>query len=137
MKAYIRDVANQLGLREWAFHLSDFPPEKGGLGGSFGATIGRRHGELRFADSARADWSAEEWRQTVIHELLHAHLAPLRATLFGDLFDNRLLSQLAYELFFDGCDRHMEYAVDGIAVAIAPMFPLIEWPKGEDTCSES
>jgi hypothetical protein len=47
----------------------------------------------------------------------------------NDLWEGRLLGQEAYRAIECGFRRQMEFAVDGIAEAIAKHYPLIEWPK--------
>lgn len=80
---------------------------------------------VTFADDVR-DWSLEGLRQTVAHELIHAHLAPLVEMLRADL--NGVLEQQAYVLFNRGATRWLEYAVEAFAEAMDRHLPLIEWP---------
>lgn len=41
------------------------------------------------------------------------------------------MQQQTYEVLMAGFRRNIEFAVDGLASALAPSLPLIDWPKGK------
>jgi len=131
LERYIRWIANEMGLRDWTFHVVIAQPTaKGsddGSGHEWGAMCtpipGRKHATLTFHPERRDDELAE-LRQTVVHELVHCHFFGLWDTCRRDL----PLDEEAYEMWIEGVRRHMEYGVDAVADAIAPRMPLIKWP---------
>jgi transposase len=134
---YCRDLADKLELRDW--WVSTRVGDPGGPDGRYdgkrwGASCesipGQKHVKVVFDPECR-DWRREELRKTVTHELIHAHLAPLTEMVRVDLQPH--LGAQGYHLFDDGFTRHLEFAVDALADAVAPSLPLIEWPKGKAT----
>jgi hypothetical protein len=113
--AYIRSTADEMGLRDWEIRLSDEPAREG-KGASVGCVFGRK-----FA-------SPEDQRDTIVHELIHLHLEPASDMVYRDL--EKILGRPADAAFTNGFDRQLEYAIDGLAGALAQHTPLIEWPKG-------
>lgn len=67
----------------------------------------------------------EELRETVVHELVHCHLAPLWAQLRQDLLSP--FGQETYDAFLASVERNMEFGVDALSVALAKHMPLIDW----------
>lgn len=130
--AYCREIADKLELRDW--WVSTRVEDPGGpdrqdgkrWGASSDSTPGQKHVKVTFDPGCR-DWSREELRQTVAHELIHAHLAPMAEMERVDLTGH--LSNEAHALFDAGFTRHLEFAVDALADAVAPSLPLIEWPN--------
>jgi hypothetical protein len=92
------------------------------------STPGRKRVSLTFADDVK-EWDRDDLRQTVAHELIHAHLSPLAETWRADLLPH--LEPQAYELLNNSATRSLEFAVDALADAVAPRLPLIDWPKGK------
>jgi hypothetical protein len=129
---YVRYVANALELRDWTIAITIAEPDStdrhDGLkwGASSSSTPGQKHVHLTFAPDVRS-WDMEELRQTVAHELVHAHLAPLIEMCRQDLRGH--LAQSAYDLFNDSVTRWLEFAVDALSIAASKHLPLIEWPK--------
>jgi hypothetical protein len=80
-------------------------------------------------DTSFPDTSPEEQRNTIIHELLHCHFSMAQSVITDDLWDRRLLSQDAYSTFEASYRRAQEFGVDGVAMAIAQFFPLIDWSE--------
>ena len=81
--------------------------------------------KLRFSD----DWfdaSPEEQRLTLIHELLHCHQRPVWEAWSTA---EAALGMTAWGIFSRIAEIAEETAVDGLARAIAPLFPLpASWP---------
>jgi len=122
---YIRWVADEMELRDWHIDLMRESAEKGTLA-QVHPTFGRKHVEVRFCARFRA-LPPEEQRNTVVHELVHLHTAAMQSQVEKDLEQH--LAQGTDRVFFDSFQRNLEYAVDGLANALAKHMPLISWPK--------
>lgn len=133
--AYCRDLADKLELRDWTVTANVEDPgtperaDDQSWGASSESTPGRKYVTLRFRADCR-DWSVEDIRATVAHELIHAHFAPLMEVIRTDLYSH--LGRPAYVLLVDGTTRHLEFGVDALADAVAKHLPLIDWPKAKD-----
>lgn len=120
---YIRRIADELRLRDWTVLLDPEPSSEG-----TSATVTPIYGRRRAIVYLSADFletSAEEQRHTVAHELIHLHLEPCSATILNDL--QAPLGENADTILERVYMRHLEYAVDGLADAVAPMLPLPPW----------
>lgn len=132
---YVRLVADRLALMDWEFIVRIGEPEIAlpwGLNqpvASIECVDGRKLAYLTFIESTRVQ-PAEEIRHTVVHELIHAHLNPACEIVRVDAKDG--FSQATYELLMANFRRNVEFGVDGLADAIAPSLPLIEWPKAKE-----
>jgi hypothetical protein len=109
--AYTRDLAERLGLRDWRVAVSDDPPEDPGATASIECVEGRRLAILRLSDQFLAGRPAAQ-RQTMTHELIHCHLAPLDQVMMAAGLSDPWVRVI------------LEYAIDGLAAAVAPMLPL-------------
>lgn len=126
LKRYIRWVANEMLLADWTFDVKWESPSDPDALANCTPIFGRKRATLRFCDDFR-NLVADEQRDTVVHELIHCHFAPAQCQVEKDL--ERHLGVQADQLFFESFKRNVEYAVDGLAGAIAKHMPLIEWPK--------
>jgi hypothetical protein len=107
---YVRSLADLLRLRDWQFQINeDLPPQDAVA--SCAPVEGRKYAVLRFGESFLTDQPAEQ-RHTITHELLHCHLGPMCRMLEAE-------SQ-----FPPAARLAMEYCVDGLADAVAPLLPL-------------
>ena len=111
---YVRDLANRMGLRDWAFEIPRTQPDDTEANAAIFCAFGRKHGEIRLSDSFLEDSTPEEQRQTLCHELAHALFAPMHQFL-RDTLDEHAFK--AYLLLF-------EYGIDATADALAPHMPL-------------
>jgi hypothetical protein len=82
--------------------------------------VGAHDGKL-FLGDAFFDLPADQQRETVVHELLHAHLRPLFEVYF-DL--DELLGKAVWEVVARWHNAAEETVVDGLAKALARHFPL-------------
>ena len=133
---YVRWIADEMGLRDWRFEIEWREPEEvdeveGHVrGASCEPVPGRRVATLGFGEHLR-EVDPEDLRETVVHELIHCHLAALWAQLRQDLLNP--LGQETYNAFIASSERNMEFGVDALAAALAKHMPLIEWDNtGED-----
>jgi len=113
---YVRDIADRVGLKDWKVVVDKEPPGEGNLGEAR-TTYGRKVLHIRLAEHD----SAEELRNTVIHELLHAQLEPVS---WGINNAQRALGEGAFSVFRASFEDNMELAVDAIATAWSETMPL-------------
>jgi hypothetical protein len=108
---YLRYLADALHLRDWRVDVYEDPPEDPTATASCCPISGRKVAIVRVAESFLTDGPAEQ-RHTLVHELIHCHFGPPWRMLeaHGSLPPAALLA--------------MEYGVDGLADAIAPLLPL-------------
>lgn len=131
LNAYCRDLADQMGLRDWTITVAVEEPtspdrvDDATWCATSNSTPGRKVADLTFSPTIR-DWKPEDVRNTVVHELVHPHFDPLFEMVREDLHTH--VSQSTYDVFCDGARRWLEYGVDAMAEIIAPSLPLIAWP---------
>ena len=132
---YVRHIADEMGLRDWTFEVKvgdpdeeDEIPNCDDALASIECVDGRKFAIITFVPDSRKQ-PPEELRDTVVHELIHAHLNPACEIVRVDAKDG--FSQATYEMLMMSFRRSIEYAVDGLAEVISKQFPLIEWPKGK------
>jgi hypothetical protein len=124
-------VADTMGLRDWTFDvlIGDPATDVPGVEAAFASiecVDGRKYASITFHPAIR-DEPLEEIRDTVAHELIHAHLNPACEIVRVDACD--LMQQDTYEVLMAGFRRNVEFAVDALAGALAPSLPLIDWQK--------
>lgn len=127
LAAYIRSVADAMGLRDWEIRLSD-DWAKDDVAATIRAAHGRKFAKVSVARGFRNE-SPEDQRDTIVHELIHLHLEPAADMVYRDL--EKLLGRPADAVFTNAFDRNLEYGIDGLACALARHMPLIQWPKGK------
>lgn len=118
-QGYLRQLADLLHLRDWDVRLQEVP-----CADHLQASV-----ELIYGRKVARVWLCHDWdgldahlqRQTMIHELLHLHINPIKHVYEGIQRD-RSKGWLA--LGYTALVEQLEYAVDGIATAIADHYPL-------------
>ena len=111
-RPYIREVADQMQLRDWQIFVSNKRAGEGRRarvffpGGRKVATIWLSKNFLRSAP--------EEQRQTVCHELCHLHFAPMHTPTW------EALPEAARPFYVNA----LELGVDALAEVLAPFLPL-------------
>jgi hypothetical protein len=108
---YVRQLGDILRLKDWRLEVSEEQPSGADAIASCAPVSGRKYAVIRLAECFLTDATAEQ-RHTLTHELLHCHFAPMM----------RLLE--ATESFGAAEKLTMEYFVDGMADAIAPLLPM-------------
>lgn len=127
---YLRALADKLELRDWTVNLEiakpDTRPRADGKqwGASSESTPGRKQVTVTFPPEV-TDWDPDELRQTAVHELVHAHLAPLMEMIRIDLREH--LGWPTYSLFCDGSTRWLEFAVEAWADSVSKHLPMLDW----------
>lgn len=137
--AYIREIANLMGLRDWRLVLADEPPQtadaddmlrrEDDTAGAYVEVIyGRKLATVSIA-STWPQWDPEELRVVVVHELVHCHVEPMRWA-----FNNvrSITPQTMYQVMYEAFRDAMEPSVDGIATAWAETLPLPIRDEQED-----
>ena len=122
LEAYLRYLADGLGLRDWAFRLSSEPPAKR-MAKADAASHVRWNSPLStvwFPDRILAD--PVELRCSAIHELLHCHTEIFMATVEESC--KRHLAESEWRTFRAALNRHNELAIERLAHALAPLFDL-------------
>jgi hypothetical protein len=135
---YVRACADMLELRDWSTRVDwgqpDTPPRVDSATMQWNASSesipGRKAVVLTFPFECR-DWDLDELRQTVAHELLHAHVAPMWEMVRVDLHEHMV--QATYDVFADGFRRWLEYGVDAMADIAVKNLPLIDWPAPKES----
>lgn len=116
---YTRKIAISMGLGGWVIEETADPASEGCLA-EIEATYGQRHAKL----SLCKDWDSlpkEEQRNTIVHELVHVHLASL-TQLSYDIVEG--LNEGALTTARAALSLAEEYVVDAIAEAWSPYMPL-------------
>ena len=110
---YARCLADRMELRDWTVCVSDAPPANPNHEASAEAAYGQKFVTIALSERYLHLPEAEQ-RATMCHKLIHAHWGPV------DHLIRRLLPEREYEAY----QLSMEYAVEGLAQAIAPSMPL-------------
>lgn len=112
-QSYVREIADRMGLKDWRITIEDKPPENPNSQASIWMAYGQRLARL-YLSEAFLNESPEERRDTIVHELVHLHLAPA-----NDIAGESMPAAVkpAYERMF-------EYAVDALTKCICPAIPL-------------
>lgn len=122
--AYLRETANQLGLRDWFFEMNYAPlSADGDVIATVRCIYGRKRASVRLVQDF-AQRSKEEQRMVIIHELLHCHTERIEQPLRHGQAAWKILGDSAADVLSDQIHLAIEDAVDGIAETIAERFPL-------------
>ena len=121
--AYLRDLADRLGLKDWDIRLERGEPQNGNALGSNHLQYGQRRCYIYLSSDLFAE-KPEDHRWVCVHELLHCHFDPLDDAM-DDVAD-RLADDKATELARAVYKRQREHTLDHIATAIALYLPLPE-----------
>jgi hypothetical protein len=130
LRAYLRSVADVIELRDWEVVLADEPSEEGTFGQAR-CRYGAKRIEIALPTDFPTASTLEEQRDTVTHELVHAHLDESHKLVEEDIVAP--LGREARALAVSSYTRAIEHAVDALTKALAKSLPLIEWPKPKKT----
>jgi len=120
LQAYVDTVKDRLGLRDWAIRVHEDEAPEGAMA-FFWAATAQKVGLILVCEDF-FEFGAREQRNAVAHELLHAHHAP-NFHVIRDVVPE-LMSAKAYEPFRAHWEQTHEYAIDGVAKAIAQFLPM-------------
>ena len=129
MLRYVSSVKRLLHLSDWTIIMQDEPSSADSLAET--DVISGQHLAKMFLTKSYAKDTPENLRGTIIHELLHCHLAPISELsveilkpLADDLGGSRVIKSA-----INGIEYETERSIDAISEAIAPLFPLPNMPK--------
>jgi hypothetical protein len=108
---YVRRLGDILHLKDWRLDVDDGSPSDPTAVAACNPCPGRKIATIYLGESFLTDDAAGQ-RHTIAHELIHCHLGPM----------TRMLD--ARETMTPEVTLAMEYGVDGLADAIAPLLPL-------------
>jgi hypothetical protein len=116
--AYIADLQGRMLLADWEVHLEHEP-----CGPCAAASVrcveGQKNAYIRLRDDFD-DHARTEQRKTIVHELVHLHLVPMRHGL-GEIVNEQ---GAVGSVIVIAHRSHEEYAVDDLARIISPTMPL-------------
>jgi hypothetical protein len=126
MAPYLRHLADEMGLRDWTVFVHSDSPDDNRHMAEADCVYGQKRINVSVADKFFGG-DEEDHRKTLVHELIHAHLAPMHHYLHRVLEDSE----------FEAYQLTMEYAVDGMAEEWAKHLPLpsqiLDSPSGDES----
>ncbi len=129
LRAYIRHLANLLGLKDWAFDLVEGEWCDDAYDAATRDIEGKQLSRIWVSKGFRA-LTPEEQRHAIVHELVHAHFCRV-ASVLDDLHVGGILSDANFRASLEALNRHIEYGVDALAHIIARDLPFIGWGKAK------
>ena len=121
LRSYVRGIADQMGLKDWTLEIVVVANESmGENAGHCEVYWGRKCAQVAIAEDWPS-WKPKGLRNTVVHELIHCHTAPMGIPLRSV---ESAVGTPAFEALSREYRHHHEIAVDGMAVAWAEKFPL-------------
>lgn len=129
--AYIRNIANQIGLRDWYLTLS-WDPITNNENEEAMAEVRRIYGQRAATIRVMADFALlppRDQSHALIHELYHLHLDDIEFLGRGALRDS--MGEVAYGMYSSLLHAEIEKAVDNIALGVTELLPRIDedWDK--------
>ena len=124
LESYVRWVADEIGLRDWTFHMDWDNPADEDDAASVWWPDGQKNARIRW-NARFMEYRPELQRRYVVHELVHCHFSAMQDTVENDLTPH--LSRPTYDLYSRGFRRQLELGVDAVADALARRLPLIDW----------
>lgn len=119
-QAYLRSLADLLGLRDWRVELEDEPCDSQTAAACVRCIYGQKHAYVRLGRGFD-DESPGLQRHYLVHECLHLHLRLLDDVMVN--VGNRLAPD-TYSALRDTFDDAEEVAIDGIGWAVSQFLPL-------------
>jgi hypothetical protein len=123
--AYIRQLADLLGLKDWRIELDRDPCTRESAGASNYTYYGRKKADIALGTSFLLQ-SPDDQRYILAHECLHCHFDRLHKGVI-DYAESKGDSDDSY--FAQSHRRDFENIVDTMAVIVAPFLPLPEEQK--------
>ena len=127
MDRYVRDVADQMTLKDWRISLLRDPCADD-CNADVQSLYGKREARIRICLDF-TEKSGDEQRRIITHELTHVHIDPTLDVLF------RLQPHVGSVPYAMACAQQketIEFGVDALSRLIAPAMPMCELPKGGD-----
>lgn len=120
LQRYLRKLADLLGLRDWDIELQQEWTGNEDAAASVQCVYGRKFARVWVAKDFFT-FAPEKQRAFCTHELMHCHLQPLTNVLVNT---KPHLASATYDVIYKSHLDALEYATDGIAVAVARFLPL-------------
>ena len=132
VNAYLRRLADLMGLQRWDVYVSVKPSRKDTL-----ATVdpvqGRAVASVRIARDFHAESTADQVN-TLVHELIHLIHRDQTDIIRVATTDGEVLgTQATYDLLWSTVKLATEVMVDHLAAIIAPTMPLPPWARDTPT----
>lgn len=133
--AYVREIADRMGLSRYYFNLSHDEPEDASSGFAVRAKVTYNFQTLEatlfFGDVFFTDCTPVQQRHTIVHELCHVVEIPRMGAIHVLRNDPSISIQL-WNLWESSYDLQRERAIDHFAGLITPSMPLPCWevPNG-------
>jgi hypothetical protein len=132
LNQYVRHLADLCGLRDWTVRVDiergvsvdnhrTASQDQGAAGAGSRVLHGRQYVILSL-DERWLEWDADHLRQTITHELVHAHTAKVLYAFYN--VQNIIGNGALFDVLDSAFDDAHEAAVDAIAVAWAETLPL-------------
>lgn len=123
IQAYVDVLQPILALRDWKLTVeSDDSPNEGDAA-AIRCIYGTRHAFINIGVSFD-EHPIEQQRHVLVHELLHAHMNRIKGAVINVL---NQVGRTEYEVGKAQMVDEVEYAVDSITDALAPLCPLPTW----------
>jgi hypothetical protein len=125
IQAWVDDAKKQLALSDWSIVVSRHASEKEALASSFI----RDHADesiIALASEFR-EWTADEIRHALTHELLHPHFQ--RVTLLAQKLIETELGKRTEAVIEAACREVEELSIDRLAGAVARFLPPVKLPE--------
>lgn len=129
---YVRETADQVGLRDWSFIVKRDAPSKDSRLAEISCAFGRKCATIWFCNDFRTQDPATQV-YGVVHELMHCHMAGVDSLALTALVDSKTLTEQQNAIFYEGFLQEFEYGIDGIATFVARGFPPIPWSAPQVT----
>ncbi len=113
---YAKHLANRMGLKDWTILVSRHPPENANHNADADCRFGRKTIVISLSESFFSS-DEDSQRQTICHELLHAHFAPMHQVILG--------KSGGQGAWYNAFLSDWEYGIDGVAVAWAEKLPSV------------
>jgi len=119
-QGYVRQLADMLGLKDWRIILLREEDASNCIAACY-PSDDNKQASIRFGATFLLETPARQ-RWVIVHELLHPHFhrAENLVRMASDKFEENSLMQVLPGLV----KAEIELGVDGVSLAIAPLFPL-------------
>lgn len=123
--AYIRELANMMGLRDWFVTFSHQPIMSGeDHVGQITCTYGQKQATIEVGYFFHT-FDPEKQRKIIVHELLHAHLSAIKRHVSTKTADvANILGTPAATILYDTLYLEEEFCVDALEQAFSKFLPL-------------
>lgn len=124
LETYVRDLADRMGLRDWAMVMKRDPPDEESSGAQIEVIYGRKLAWIRVCKDF-AEQHPQSQRQYLTHELVHCHIDRTDSVMRSL---ESVLGLAAFKVLESNHHLAVEDATDALAEVIAPHMPPFELP---------